>query len=335
MYTPPRILGVGSPLVDALAHVSEEFLSQIPGNKGSMELIEHSLVQDILNNHRGSVTQAPGGSAANTILGLAKLGIACAFIGKLGKDDLATFYKDQLIEAGVEISGIKYCETSPTGRCISLITPDTERTLRTHLGAACNLQADDIYPSDFADFTHVHIEGHLLHNDQLLDKVLLCAHEADCTISYDMGNFDIVTQKRSKLRDLLSQYVDMVFANEQEAEAYGESDKIEQTLELLSSCCAITAIKIGAEGSWIQDKNERIHIPAFPAQAVDSTGAGDLWAVGFLWAYYQGHSLKDCGRAASLLGASVVEQIGAMIPDLHWERIKEQLNEPKYTNKNA
>lgn len=322
-----RILGIGSPIVDALAHVSDDFLHSIPGEKGGMDLVEASMIEDILEKHDDAVHRAPGGSASNTIVGLAKLGIATAFLGKLGKDDLAQFYEEQLCDAGVDIEGIKYCEVSPTGHCLSLITPDAERTMRTHLGAACGLVPADIHVDDFAGFTHAHVEGHLLHDPILLETILSCAKQAGCTVSYDLGHYEVVKDKREHLEAMLDKYVDMAFANEDEAKAYAGSDDILMALDKLATHCDISAVKLGPKGCWVQSATERVRVEAIPTEAVDSTGAGDLWAVGFLYAYYRGGDLEACGRAGSLLGAKVVEQIGAMIPDHHWENLKEKLHD--------
>lgn len=335
MNKPVRILGIGSPLVDALAHVSDEFVHSVPAEKGGMQLVENSLIQDIIERHGAPLHQAPGGSAANTIVGLAKLGIACAFLGKLGKDDLANFYEDRLSSSGVDLGNIKYCERFPTGRCLSLVTPDAERTFMTHLGAACQLLPEDIHPTDFIGYSHVHVEGHLLHNEALVEKILRCAHEAGCKISYDLGHFEVVQEKLSYLEELIDTFVDMVFANEEEANAYGKSTDLLVALDKLASHCNIAAVKMGSEGSWIQQGDKRVHVKAEPARALDTTGAGDFWSVGFLWAHYWGLSLEECGYAGSLLGAAVVERIGALLPDEEWLRLKEKLYGLKYCDKHS
>ena len=330
-----RILGVGSPLVDALVHVTEDFIERVPGDKGGMELVEHSMLDDLLERHDAEVHHQPGGSAANTLLGLAKLGMACAFVGKLGQDELAKFYEEELCDAGITAEGIKYCERTSTGRCLSMITPDSQRTMRTHLGAAQNLLPEDIFATDFVGFTHTHVEGHLLHNPKLVDRILRCAKEAGCRVSFDLGSFEVVQENQEHLHELLDKYVDMVFANEDEARAYSGSDDPEKALDKLSKHCEIAAVKLAEKGCWLKRGEKKVHVSALEAKSIDSTGAGDLWAVGFLYAYYQGYSLEACGRAGSLLGARVVEQMGAMLPDQEWESIKENLHEPEYRNGNA
>lgn len=317
-----QIIGVGSPLVDLLTNVSESFLAGVSGAKGGMELVEHGHITEIIDRHDDDVLRAPGGSAANTIYGLAKLGMNSTFLGKLGNDQLANFYSESFSTAGVCTRRLKYCQKSPTGHCLSMITPDSERTCRTYLGAAMNLEPSEVDDADFHDCSHAHIEGYQLFNRDLIYRVLESAKRAGCSISLDLASFEVVRDNRDILDDILDQYVDIVFANEDEAHAYCGSEDPLTGLHELGKFCDVAAVKLGADGAYIKSKEEIVHIAAEKVNAIDSTGAGDLWAAGFLYAYYNGMDLETCGRIASTLGAHVVQQIGAMIPDDNWSEIK-------------
>ncbi len=320
-----HIIGVGSPLLDVLTHVEEDFLAGIAAEKGGMRLVEHHEIDIILGHRPLSPRHAIGGSAANTIVGLARLGAPCSFLGKLGNDHLARHYAESFTAMGVRADRFKYCSQSQTGRCLSLITPDAQRTMRTHLGAALNLHPDEITPADFAGCQHAHLEGYKLFNHQLVYHILECAASAQCTISLDLASFEVVRENRHILDDILTRYIDFVFANEDEAAAFSGSHNPRDGLEALSRFCEVAVVKIGAHGAYIKRGLEVVKVAAERVQAVDTTGAGDLWAAGFLYAYLQGSDLATCGQIGAIIGSSVVQYIGAEIPDQAWEKIKRRV----------
>ncbi|OVE78196.1 hypothetical protein BVX99_00485, partial [bacterium F16] len=196
---------------------------------------------------------------------------------------------------------------------------------RTYLGAASSLSADEISPADFADADHAHLEGYLLFNRDLALKILQCAKEAGCTVSLDLASFEVVRANEDILESLLTDYVDIVFANEEEAKAFTRSDNHEENLNTFAQLCNTVAVKIGAEGAWLKHANEVVRVNALKADAIDTTGAGDLWAAGFLFEFLRGKSLADAGKLASRLGAEVVQILGADIPKTTWKTIKEPI----------
>ncbi len=328
-----HIIGIGSPLVDCLAHVSDDFLDNIPGAKGGMELIEHKTIDAIINSCENDVVHASGGSAANTVLGLSKLGLDCSFLGKIGTDKLGEFYTHTFSGSGVNVDKFKYCDSSPTGRCLSMITPDSERTCRTYLGAAMNLSPNDIDEHDFNGCSHAHVEGYLLFNRDLTFRVLECAKNKGCTISLDLASFEVVNGNRDILDGILKDYIDYVFANDDESKAFCGSDDLIQGVSELGDYCELAVVKAGAEGSIIKHKDTVIKIEADKVKAVDTTGAGDLWLAGFLYGFFNGWALKPCGLAGSRLGAEVVQQTGTSIPDIEWDFLKEELHSLKLQHK--
>lgn len=321
------LIGVGSPIVDSLAHVDENFISTLDGEKGGMELVDDETITSIITNINSTISQVPGGSAANTIFGTTKLGLSTTFLGKLGNDDKSKFYKNQYDSMGGDLSHFK-SDNSPNGHCLSLITPDSQRTMRTFLGAAMNLSPDEITTEDFSDSRHAHIEGYILFNQALMNKVLQSAKEAGCSISLDLASFEVVNATKDSLKNILNEYIDIVFANEEEAAAFtGIEDNYEVMAQELSKLCKIAVVKIGKDGAIICAENKIYKIDAILAdEVVDTTGAGDLWAAGFLFGYLTNKSIEESGSYGSLLGSAVVQIIGAAIPDEKWKLINNKIN---------
>lgn len=320
MIRPQRVIGVGSPIVDRLAMVDEDFLAGIGGDKGGMELVDTFSMEALLGSVVGSMAVAPGGSAANTIFALARLKVPCALLGKIGDDAEGTYYRRAFEEFGGDCSRLKTCGLNATARCLSLITPDSERTMRTDLGAAAGLLPQEVSAKDFEACDHAHVEGYLLFNRELTKAVLEAAKTAGCTVSLDLGSFEVVRQAAGVLPDLLGEYVDVVMANQDEAAAFSGEDDPGVGLKALGKYCEVAAVKQGADGALIRLNGDTCFVPARPVDnAVDSTGAGDLWAAGFLYGYLRGYSADDCGHLGALLGAEAVRQVGANLPDESWE----------------
>ena len=321
-----RILGVGSPLVDVLSQVPHEHVDKIDGEKGGMEMVDYQKLQQMIQE-AGEHEMAPGGSAANTILGLLQLGFDGSFLGKIGKDDRGEFFMKSFTDAGGCHSRFKICDETPTGTCLSLVTPDAERTLRPFLGAAANMLIDEVHENDFKDHDHVHIEGYLLFNRDLAMKTLKAAKAAGCTVSLDLASFEVVNANKDVLPEMLGAYVDMVFANEEEAKAWCDSDDPEEALNSLAEHCSTVAVKLGAEGAWVKHGDEKVFVDAHSVNAIDTTGAGDLWASGFLYGLLSGLSPEKSAKLASKVGAEVVQIMGASIPETTWKDIRDFLND--------
>ena len=320
------IAGVGSPVVDLVAQVPHAFLESIHGEKGGMELIEEEEFSMLLASLPHPPVSSPGGSAGNTTFALARLGVPSRFIGVIGDDVAGKYYLDAFALLGGDISRFQVRKTMATAQCLSLVTPDGERTMRTCLGAASSLSAADITAESFSGCNHVHIEGYLLFNPELMNHVLQVAKQAGCTVSVDLASFEVVHAARGQLPELLAKYVDMVFANEEEAEAYAGTADSEICLELLGRCCSLTAIKYGAEGAVIRRGEQTCRVEAMSVdKVVDTTGAGDMWAAGFLYGLGGGRDLQQCGRYGSILGAEVVQQQGTAIPENQWNLMLKQL----------
>ncbi len=319
-------MGVGSPIVDALARVPDTFLVEhVAGAKGGMELVDRGAMEAMLASLEAAPSSAPGGSAANTTFALARLGQPAAFIGKLADDELGKFYRARFAELGGDTSRFKISGNGATAQCLSLITPDSERTMRTDLAVAATLAPEEITVADFEDAGHVHVEGYLLFNRALAGAVLEKAKRAGCTISLDLGSMEVVAASRAELDALLRDYVDMVFANEDEASAFLGEAAPERALAALADLCELAVVKLGADGALLQHRGQHHRAEALRVDnVIDTTGAGDFWAAGFLYGFLRTGKLDAAARLGALLGAEVVQQVGADLDDAGWERVERQ-----------
>lgn len=316
------IAGIGSPVVDQVAQVPDTFLESISGEKGGMELVEEEEFSMLLATLPEPPVSSPGGSAGNTTFALARLGMNSRFLGVIGDDVAGKYYLDSFALLGGDVSKFQTRKTMPTAQCLSLVTPDGERTMRTHLGAAASFALEDIKVEDFLGCNHVHIEGYLFFNQELMRHVLETVKKAGCTTSVDLASFEVVHAAGQQLPVLLEKFVDIVFANEEEAEAFAGTDNPQKCLELLGNCCSIAAVKYGADGANIKKDKQTFRIDAISVEnVIDTTGAGDMWAAGFLYGLGVGKDLQECGRYGSILGAAVVQQQGTAFPEKQWSKI--------------
>lgn len=323
-----KVLGMGNALVDILTRMDNDtLLEKLNFPKGSMQLVDAETSTKILNEilHLQK-EQASGGSAANTIHGLSCLGVSTGFFGKVGKDDLGSFFKKYMSENNIEPKLLE--SNRDSGKAIALISPDSERTFATYLGAAVELSADDIMEDLFYGYTHFHIEGYLVYNQPLIEKALKCAKEAKLIISLDLSSYNVVEDNHAFLKDMITQYVDILFANEEEAKAFTKKEH-QEALNEMSNHCNIAVLKLGKEGSLIKHFETTFKIGVIPASSIDTTGAGDLYAAGFLYGMVNYLSLDKCGEIGALLSGNVIEVIGPKMNNDRWEKIHRKLEELK------
>ena len=319
-----ELIGIGNPIMDLLAHVDDAFLhAHVAGAKGGMVLVDDQDIAALVAKLSSQLAVTPGGSAANAVLGATKLGLRTTFLGKIGGDVTASDYRTNFTAAGGDGSRFKHAAL-PNGRCLSLVTPDGQRTMRTHLGAAMTLSPDEITAADFAGAKHAHIEGYLLFNPALADKVARTARAAGCTLSLELSSFEVVNVARDWILAQLKEGVDIVFANEDEARALFQQDATyDAYARQLAGFGGIAAVKIGKDGAWVAQGSALHRIaPVKAARVVDTTGAGDAWAGGFLYGHLRGMSLAGAGALGSALGAECVQHLGPAIPEMHWPRLR-------------
>jgi sugar/nucleoside kinase (ribokinase family) len=325
-----KIIGIGNALVDVVTNIDDEtILQKFALPKGSMQLVD-SLKSEMVKTGTGSFnkTLASGGSAANTIHGLSLLGVSTGFIGSIGKDETGDFFENDLRNAGVNTYLSR--RQSPTGTAIALITPDSERTFATHLGAAIELNAEDLNASDFVGYDILYLEGYLIINKPLIITACKLAKANKMKIALDLASYNVVEAKLSDFKEIIEQFVDIIFANEEEAKAFTGLDA-KTSVFRLSELCETAVVKIGSEGSWIKRGEEVIKIGTIPVTLKDTTGAGDLYASGFLYGIAINDTLENCGLYGAILSGKVIEIPGARLDHTKWGEIKRMIAEIKTT----
>lgn len=316
-----KVLGLGNALTDILLQVSEDDLRELGLPKGSMSLITMEQAEKIQMRF-ASVRKhmVAGGSASNTITTIAALGGKAAFIGKVGNDEVGEFYREDMFKNGVK----PILLTSPdrmSGCSIVLITPDGERTFATFLGAAADLHADDIRKEAFIGYDIFHIEGYLVQDNELIEKSIRLAKESGCMVSLDLASYNVVNENHVFLKELIHKYVDIVFANEDESFAYTHLNP-EESVAKIARQCDIAVVKVGKRGSYVQQGDNRYHIGAITTSCLDSTGAGDLYAGGFLHALSDGFDIHKCGEIGTIAAGRVVEIVGTKLSEDTWDEIR-------------
>ncbi len=314
------VLGIGNALVDVLARVDDDFLARQQLPKGSMNLVDHARAQ-ALRAQLGETRLTAGGATANTISGLGQLGVPCAFAGKTGSDELGAAFAADLQAGGVQ--PLLRRGTQPTGHAIALITPDVERTFATYLGAAIEMGPDDLPADLFATRTLVHLEGYLVQNHALVRRAAERAKAAGCRLAIDLASYNVVEENRSFLTDIVTNFVDIVFANEEEAKAYTGHEG-EEALASIARQVELAVVKLGKKGSLAQRGDDIAHVGIIPAKAIDTTGAGDLYASGFLYGFLNDATLEQCCRLGALTSGKIVEVIGAKMPPATWDLIRSE-----------
>ena len=323
-----KIIGMGNALVDVLATLNDDhILTEMELPKGSMTLIDETKLLIINECFSEMETElATGGSAGNAIRGMACLGAGTGFIGKVGNDAYGKFYRQSLLERGTEANLLVSSEL-PSGVASTFISPDGERTFGTYLGAASTLKAEDLSLEMFKGYTYLFIEGYLVQEHDMILRAIELAKEAGLQVCLDMASYNIVAGDHEFFSLLVNKYVDIVFANEEEAKAFTGKEP-EEALDVIAKMCSIAIVKLGARGSLIRKGTEEVHVHAVTVdRVIDTTGAGDYFAAGFLYGLTCGYSLEKCGKIGSILSGSIIRVIGAEMPAEWWEEIKTRISE--------
>lgn len=308
------VVGIGNAIIDLLAHADDKFLERHQLARGAMTLIDEATAES-LYAAMGPVTRASGGSAGNTIAGLGSLGAACGYIGKLRDDELGAAYRHDLLSAGVRFTTAMAADGPATARCIIFVTSDGERTMNTYLGACVNLTADDIDEALVASAKVTYLEGYLYDDPQAkaaFHRAADIAHGAGRKVALSLSDAFCVERHRADFLDLVQNRVDILFANETEIASLFQSNDLDSAFAKLAAMVDLAAITLGSEGSVVIRGDERIKSPAARVErVVDTTGAGDLYAAGFLYGLTQDQPLAECARLAGLAAAEVISHFGA------------------------
>ncbi|MBP5323576.1 MAG: adenosine kinase [Bacteroidaceae bacterium] len=316
-----KIIGIGNALTDVLAKVDDDkILAELNLPKGSMQLIGEPQLPAIRQAmSQMTASKATGGSAGNSMLALANLGAKPGFIGKIGNDETGSFYASNAAAKGIVPTLVQ--STLPSGIAHTFITPDGERTFATFLGAAGSMEADDLKADMFEGYDYLYIEGYLVQNHALILHAIQLAKEKGLKVCIDLASYNIVAAEHDFFEELLTKYIDIVFANKEEAIAY-TGKQPDEALEQLAKTCEIAIVKLGEKGSSVMYKGEKTFVGCSKINVVDTTGAGDFYAGGFMYGVLQGWSMERCAKAGTLLAGHVIQTVGTALPETEWEEIR-------------
>lgn len=307
------VVGIGNALVDVLSREDESFIDALAMVKGSMTLIDTDRAEEIYAA-MSETTEASGGSAANTLSGVASFGGRAAYIGRVKQDGLGTSFGHDLNSLGVHFSSVKAVDGDPTGRCMIIVTPDGERTLNTYLGASATLGRDHLDLDLIASAQVTFLEGYLFDRPEAKDAFRVAAeaaHAAGRKVSLTLSDSFCVERHCDDFLALVADGVDILFANEDEIMKLYGVDSFDAGVQAVRGVCEIAAVTRGKQGSVVVTADELVEIEAHQVpKLVDTTGAGDLYAAGFLYGFTQGRPLGDCGRLGSVAAAAVIGHIG-------------------------
>ena len=308
------VIGVGNAIVDVIAAASENLILELKLKKGAMTLIDADRGEEIYAA-MSDTTETSGGSAANTLAGIASFGGKGAYIGKINDDALGRAFRDDLIKIGVDYDTPVGWDGSPTARCLVLVTPDAERTMQTCLGVSVDLGPDDIDEEAIAAAEITYLEGYLFDPPEAKKaffKAAEAAHASGRRVALSLSDAFCVKRHREDFLHLLSGHVDILFANESEATALFDVDNFEEAVRLTLGHCEIAALTRGPAGCVVVERGATHEIAAKAVKkVVDTTGAGDLFAAGFLYGLTHGDGLAKCGMLGAAAAAEVISHYGA------------------------
>lgn len=324
-----RVLGLGNALVDILAKMeNDQLLYTLHLPKGSMQLVDDEQSKKISEAVLGlKKAQASGGSAANTIHGLANLGVSTGFIGMVGTDVLGQFFKSDMEQNKIS-AHLAESALNGSGYCTSLIGPDSERTMATYLGAAVELSASDLREELFRNYHYFHVEGYLVQNHLLIETALKMARQNGLRVSLDLASFNVVDANHAFLTRLVKEYVDVLFANEEEARSFTGKTDMEALLHM-GSMADVVVLKLGSKGSLIKHFDEVVSVGVIPVKSVDTTGAGDLYAAGFLYGLLEKLSPELCGKLGAIVSGYVIEVLGPKMDAERWSKVKQAIQQAR------
>jgi sugar/nucleoside kinase (ribokinase family) len=309
------VVGLGNALVDVLSHEADSFLDEHGLVRGAMDLIDTERAE-LLYDSMGPAAEISGGSAANTMVGIASFGGTSAFVGRVRGDTLGNVFAHDIRAAGVKFATAAATSGQPTGRCLIVVTPDAERTLNTYLGAAAEFGPEDVDGDVVAGAQVTYLEGYLWDQPRAKEAfrhAARLAHDAGRRVALTLSDGFCVDRHRADFVDLIEREVDIPFANEGEICSLYEVDEFDAALQRVNHHCEIAALTRSAKGSLIV-RGEEVHLidaQPVPSGVVDTTGAGDQYAAGFLYGFTHGHDLGTCGRLGAIAAAEVISHLGA------------------------
>lgn len=320
------VVSLSTPFVNHHIFVDENFLEKnVEGEKGGRESIQYDQMWKIIKESHQQPQIEMSGSGMDVTYTLSSLGLSCKTIGQIGEDAIATLYKEDLDEKNITY---RFAETNlPTGQVLCIVTPDGQRTMRTFLGAAThkygNFKVTDL---DFADAKLLHVEGYQLEQPKFVKNVMKLAKEKGLKISLDLACFEIVKALKTEILEILTHYVDIVFANEDESSELLQLNP-KEAAEKLAEICEIAVVTMGERGGFVSSFGKTFHYPAIHVTTLDSTGAGDQFAAGFLYGYFHQMPLRKSAYLGSRLASEIVQIARTRHAKKDFEELKKELTE--------
>jgi len=310
-----QVVGIGNAMVDVLSHATDEFLAANAVEKGIMQLIDMNRAV-ALYDRIGPAQEISGGSAANTIAGIAHLGGRTAYVGKVKDDQLGAIFAHDLRAQGAVYQTAYAPKDHPaeTGRCIVLVTPDGERSMNTYLGVTEFLEPADIDEAQMADAEWIFLEGYRFDgpdSHEAFAKAIRAARGAGGRVALTLSDPFCIERHRAAFKRMVAEDVDLLFANRAEALSLYQTEDFAEALARGAAEVDILVCTDSENGVHVVSGDQHWHVPAVPTHVVDATGAGDLFAGAFLWGLAEGHDLETCGRLGNIAGAEVIGHIGA------------------------
>jgi sugar/nucleoside kinase (ribokinase family) len=308
------VAGIGNAIVDVIARCDDAFIADNTLNKGAMTLIDADQATALYDKMPPGIEMS-GGSAANTIAGLSSLGLTAAYIGKVADDQLGQVFRHDIRALGAHFDTAPVAKEPPTARCLILVTPDAQRTMNTYLGACVELTPDDVDEAVITSAQVTYMEGYLWDRPEAKEaylKAAAVAHDAGRRVSLTLSDTFCVERHRDSFRELVSGHVDILFANEDEVMALYEVDSFEEAMEAVRADCEVAALTRSEKGAVIVDALQTYEVPAKTfGDVVDTTGAGDLFAAGFLAGFTHGRHPAECGKLGVIAAGEVIGHMGA------------------------
>lgn len=308
------VLGIGNAIVDVLAKIDDDFLKKHELEKGGMTLVDEKLSSDIYSDMPAAIEMS-GGSGANTIAGLASFGANVAFIGKVKDDELGKIFTHDLRSLGVSYETQPITSGAQTASCLVCITPDAERTMATYLGATKEITTKDVDEGLIKDAEVTYLEGYLWdepHAKAAIKNAMATAKKHNRKVAFTLSDKFCVDRHRKEFLELIDNYIDILFCNEEEVKSLFEENGLKTAVTNIMGKCEVVVVTLGEKGSLVISPSEEIMIDSIEdLDIVDLTGAGDLYAAGFLYAYTQNKGLKECGWLGTLAASEVIQHVGA------------------------
>lgn len=309
-----QVVGIGNSIVDILAHIEDDFLAENGVERGIMQLIDKPRAVELYSK-MGPAKEISGGSAANTIAGIAQLGGKTAYVGKVKNDQLGDIFAHDMKAQGADYDTPRATgDAHETGRCMVLVSPDGERSMNTYLGWSEFLTPADIEPAQMSDTDWIYLEGYRFDgpdSHEAFAKAIKACKGAGGRVSLTLSDPFCVERHRDAFREMIKNDVDLLFANEHEIEAMYQKGDLEASMAAAAQDCEIVACTVGAKGAYVLSGGDKVHAPATSVQIVDATGAGDLFASGFLYGITNGHDMLTCGKMGCVAAGEIISHIGA------------------------